>query len=396
MLPDGWESRSVGDLCNFVNGNGFKSSEWSTEGFPIIRIQNLNGSTEFNYFNGEVQNRWLVEHGDILFAWAGTKGVSFGAKRWLGSRGVLNQHIFRVEPKQAVDSAWLYSALTRVTERIEQKAHGFKTTLLHVQKSDITEQVVAVPPLFEQQKIARILSTWDEAISATEQLLANSELQKNALMQQLMTGKKRLSKFKDGWKVKRISDFLAESRIQGSSGENAKKLTVKLYGRGVTAKREVRKGSASTKYYRRSAGQFIYSKLDFLNGAFGIIPNRLDGYESTLDLPAFDFLDGIDPLWFYYHVSREDFYISNIGLANGGRKARRVNPKDFLNIQICVPAVEEQQKIAQVLKIADHEVSLLKRHRSTLQSEKRALMQQLLTGKRRVKVDEAQTDAVTT
>lgn len=155
---------------------------------------------------------------------------------------------------------------------------------------------------------------------------------------------------------------------------------------GLLPKMKKRSGSESTKYYRRSAGQFIYSKLDFLNGAFGIIPEELDGYESTLDLPAFDFLGNVNVEWFTYYVSREEFYSSNLGLANGGRKARRVNPNDLLRIKIPTPSLEEQQKIAAVLSTADQEITALQHKLEALKQEKKALMQQLLTGKRRVLV----------
>ncbi|EIL95400.1 restriction endonuclease S subunit [Rhodanobacter spathiphylli B39] len=177
---------------------------------------------------------------------------------------------------------------------------------------------------------------------------------------------------------------MRESRVLGSGGHEARKLTVKLYAKGVIEKSSRGAGSESTQYYRRSAGQFIYSKLDFLNGAFGLVPAELDGYESTLDLPAFDLLPDVDARWLLYFVSREEFYRSQLGLANGGRKARRVNPKDLLQIAIPVPGIMEQQAIADALDLAwkiarDDEAQL-----RSLRIEKSALMQQLLTGKRRV------------
>ncbi|MBC2606088.1 restriction endonuclease subunit S [Pelagicoccus albus] len=245
---------------------------------------------------------------------------------------------------------------------------------------------IPLPPLSEQKKIAKILSIWDEAIVTTEQLLANSQQQKKALMQQLLTGKKRFPGFAE-WKTVKLKSFMTESRVPGSSGDVAKKITVKLYGQGVLAKDEKRLGSESTKYYKRSAGQFIYSKLDFLNGAFGIVPSELDGYESTLDLPAFDLNSKVDSSWLINFVSRESFYKSNIGLANGGRKARRVNPKDLLNLKINAPSLEEQKAIAAALNTADAEIATLQQKLDRLKQEKKALMQQLLTGKRRVKVD---------
>jgi type I restriction enzyme S subunit len=168
MLPDHWPKHTLSEVCDLVNGNGFKASDWDTTGLPIIRIQNLNGSREFNYFNGEVQPRWLVEPGDLLFAWAGVKGVSFGPRIWNGPRGVLNQHIFRVVPKNVVTKEYLYAVMGLVTSRIEAKSHGFKANFVHVQRGDILDQLVAVPPLPVQEKIAAILTTWNRAVELTE------------------------------------------------------------------------------------------------------------------------------------------------------------------------------------------------------------------------------------
>jgi type I restriction enzyme, S subunit len=130
-----------------------------------------------------------------------------------------------------------------------------------------------------------------------------------------------------------------------------------------------------------------------LNGAFGLIPPELDGYESTLDLPAFNFQPEVDPRWFLYHVSREDFYQGHLGLANGGRKARRVNPPDLLRVAIPVPSFPEQQAIADAIDVAIADEKAWLTMLEALKAEKRALMQQLLTGKRRVKMIQAQASA---
>ena len=392
MLPEGWKRQTVAEICDMQNGHGFGPEDWGTEGLPIIRIQNLNGGQNFDFYAGSTEPRWIVEPGQLLFAWAGSKGVSFGPTIWRGRRGVLNQHIFKVHAKAGIDNAWLYWALRHVTDRIEANAHGFKATLVHVKKSDIDRQSVIVPDQGTQARIAEVMQTWDEAIAATEKLLANSRKQKQALANALLSGRRRLSSGK-AWAKRRLSELIVESRIPGSSGDVAKKITVKLYGRGVFAKNEKRPGSDSTQYYRRSAGQFIYSKLDFLNGAFGLIPDELDGFESTLDLPAFDFKPGVDPQWFLYFVSREDFYLGHLGLANGGRKARRVNPPDLLRASVVVPSLDEQQAIAEVIGLAIDDENRWEQSLSLLQQQKRALMTQLLTGKRRVRLADAATEA---
>jgi hypothetical protein len=88
-----WRERSIGDLCTLGNGHGFKASDWSDNGLPIIRIQNVRGSGDFNYFAGKPEADWIVEPGELLFAWAGVPGVSFGPGIWPGPRALLNQHI---------------------------------------------------------------------------------------------------------------------------------------------------------------------------------------------------------------------------------------------------------------------------------------------------------------
>jgi len=279
---------------------------------------------------------------------------------------------------------WLKKVLETLKDDLDSKAtqNAQKNINLEV----LRPLEIATPPIEEQTKIAQILSAWDKAITTTERLLANSQQQKQALLGPLLSGEKRFAGYSE-WISTPIAKLLTESRLPGSNGEVAKKITVKLYGNGVFAKDEKRIGSESTKYFTRKAGQFIYSKLDFLNGAFGIIPEHLDGYESTLDLPAFNFTEHVEPAWLVQYISREEFYSAQLGLANGGRKARRVNPADLLNIEIPLPSLPEQQKIAQVLSIADAELTNLQGQLAKLKLEKKALMQQLLTGQRRVKLD---------
>jgi len=173
----------------------------------------------------------------------------------------------------------------------------------------------------------------------------------------------------------KIGAFLKESRVPGSPGNIARKITVKLYGKGVFAKQENRPGSENTMYYTRQAGQFIYSKLDFLNGAFGIIPDNLDSFESTVDLPCFDFIgDKVDPDWFLHYVSRTDFYAYQGGLGNGGRKARRISPDDFLELEIDLPPLPEQKKIAEILSGIDHFIEKAEREVMKYESLKQATL----------------------
>lgn len=369
---------TIGELCQFTNGNGFRPSDWKREGLPIIRIQNLNGSQEFNYFDGQPNPKWVIEPGDLLFAWAGVKGVSFGPTIWPGPRGVLNQHIFRIVPNPGVDRYWLYLALQEATRRIEANAHGFKSSLVHVHKEDITGQLVELPSSEEQRKIAELLRAWDYA-TVKQSALVELKLARRDRMRSWLIEKSGRS-----GRPCKFADFLSESRELGNDGATARKISVRLYGKGAVEKLEKIQGSANTRYYRRKCGQLIYSKLDFLNGAFAIIPNELDGLQSTLDLPAFEIADVANPRWLLEYLTRPEFYSQQVHLARGQRKARRVAPEDFLTAELKLPSREEQDHIVEILAEADREVDLERRTLYLLQQQKRGLMQKLLTGEWRV------------
>ena len=185
------------------------------------------------------------------------------------------------------------------------------------------------------------------------------------------------------WDLHPLSKHLIESRIPGTNGAIAKKLTVKLWSKGVFEKREVHEGSESTTYYKRKSGQLIYSKLDFLNCAFGIIPEYLDGYESTQDLPCFD-VKGVIPNYLLTYVTQRNFYMHFGMIADGGRKARRVGPEDMLSFPLVYPPLAEQEKIAEILQTQDKVIELKEKLIEEKKRQKKYLMQQLLTGKNRL------------
>lgn len=195
--------------------------------------------------------------------------------------------------------------------------------------------------------------------------------------------KLRFSEFKneDAWKEMNIGKYLKESRIKGSKGDTAKKLTVKLWGQGVFEKKEILKGSENTQYFRRKSGQFIYSKLDFLNQAFGIVPNYLDGYESTVDLPCFDVSENIDVRFLLEYVQRTNFYKKYGELADGGRKAKRIQVDTFLEFPIYMPNLKEQQKIADCLSSLDDLITAEDKKLEVLKAHKKGLMQKLFPAK---------------
>lgn len=255
------------------------------------------------------------------------------------------------------------------------------TTINNLKPSDIANCPIMLPTEERgRRRLGAVMRTNRNAIRHTDALIAAKREQKRGLMQQLLTGKVRFPGFTEPWKTVRLADVLSEDRTPGSTGASARKITVKLYGKGVIAKVEKRAGSESTRYFRRRAGQLIYSKLDCLNGAFGIIPEQLEGYESTLDMPAFDIRPSANPDWLLAVVSRPSFYTRFKDGADGSRKAQRVDPTRFLEELIQLPSRHEQDRIAALLLCAEREIILLASQRHAMAAQRRGLMERLLSG----------------
>lgn len=153
-VPPGWTHAQIGDLCDLINGKAFKPKDWSTSGLPIIRIQNLNNpGASFNYCDFDVEGRFLVDPGELLFAWSGTPGTSFGAHIWNGPKAVLNQHIFRVRfDEDQLDKSYFRRAINAKLDELIGKAHG-GVGLAHVTKGKFEATEIALPPLAEQRRI---------------------------------------------------------------------------------------------------------------------------------------------------------------------------------------------------------------------------------------------------
>jgi type I restriction enzyme, S subunit len=157
-----WASVKVGDLCDLVNGKAFKPDDWSEAGVPIIRIQNLNDlSKPFNFWAGSLKSQVQVRPQDVLLAWSGTPGSSFGAHIWRGAGGILNQHIFRVDldNSKVTKDWWVRAVNSRLTHLIDQ-AHG-GVGLQHVTRPMVDGLEIPLPPLPEQRRIAAILDQAD-------------------------------------------------------------------------------------------------------------------------------------------------------------------------------------------------------------------------------------------
>ena len=237
-----------------------------------------------------------------------------------------------------------------------------------------------VPCLEEQNKIVTLLNELDNLLTLHQRKCDQAKKLKKYMLQKMFPKNNervpeiRFEGFSNDWEQRKVGEFLTESRESGHKGDIAHKMTVKLWGKGVYEKNDA--GSANTQYFTRHAGQFIYSKLDFLNCAFGVVPEELESLETTADVPAFD-CDGVNPYFMFYTAIQSSFYEKNGMIADGSRKAKRIHADAFLDMPFIVPCLEEQNKIVTLLNELDNLLTLHQKKCDQLKNLKKFMLQNM-------------------
>ena len=192
-VPGNWCWTRIAKLCSLSNGKAFKPTDWTKTGIPIVRIQNLNNpEAEYNLYSGMVKDKFRLCGGELLFAWSGTPGTSFGAHIWWGKEAVLNQHIFRVDfDEKFINKIYFKYAINQQLDMLISVAHG-GAGLQHVTKGVFEATPIPLPPFAEQQSIvARIESLFaklDEAKQKVQDALDSFEPRKAAILHKAFTG----------------------------------------------------------------------------------------------------------------------------------------------------------------------------------------------------------------
>ncbi|ELI0611830.1 restriction endonuclease subunit S [Vibrio vulnificus] len=401
------EAKPISQLCTVVDCEHKTAPYVDESEYLVVRTSNVrNGRLvmdDMKYTTSEGYKEWtqraVPEYGDVLFTREAPAGesclVPYDKKVCMGQRMVM------LRPKKKVaDPVFLSLILNTERTKTDISRLSIGSTVSRINIADIKKLKVACPPLPEQRKIAKILSTWDKAIATTEQLIAASQQQKKALMQQLLTGKKRLLNpetgmvFEGEWEEVRLSQlvkvtggnaFKSEqfatqgiplikiSNIKADYSVNVDS-SVFIVEESKYEKFKVKTGDVLIAMSGATTGKvgcYRFNDFSYLNQRVG----RFDPKKNKIIKPYLFQLLKLPKV-------QHDILIDAVGGAQPN-----ISNKDIERLKVKVPAIGEQQKIASVLTAADKEIELLEAKLAHLKEEKKALMQQLLTGKRRVKVE---------
>ncbi|MGC6089990.1 restriction endonuclease subunit S [Enterobacter hormaechei] len=408
MVPEGWKHGFVKDLANTVMGYAFKSTDFVPDGIPLLRMGNLYQNMldlERNpvflpkrYLSDF--SRFIVRPGDLVMSMTGTMGKrDYGFTVQIPDNVpelLLNQRVMKFEPKKDACLEYLLNLFR--SEMFLNYLYSFPggTKQANLSAKQVQELPVLIPPKAEQKKIAKILSTWDKAITTTEQLLTNSQQQKKALMQQLITGNRRFPEFKGRWEKRALSEICILGAGQPAPQEakyfidgNHDFLRVSDLGSSTCRWAPQSRDKVNQLAIRECSLGVVPAKATLFtkSGASLLLNQRAQLKENSFIVSHLGFAkakDGVSDDFVFYLMCSIDF---NRYAAGTSLPALQLSV--LKSLKVLVPPYEEQIKIASMFSDADMEISILEKKLFLLKQEKKALMQQLLTGKRRVKVEAA-------
>lgn len=209
--------KKLGEVATYVNGYAFKPETWSEKGLPIIRIQNLNnGEAAYNYYEGDLPAKFIVEKGDLLISWSASLGSYF----WQGEKAYLNQHIFKVVfDKSDIDKTYLKYAVDAKLEEMKRKVHG--ATMQHIVKKDFDDTLIPVPSLEDQQRIVRELDAIHAILASKNEQLRELDKLAQAVFYDMFGDPITNEK---GWEISTLGELFdigSSKRVYQSEWTNA-------------------------------------------------------------------------------------------------------------------------------------------------------------------------------
>jgi type I restriction enzyme S subunit len=401
LFPDSWRKDFIRNLCNVVRGGSPRPAGsplyFNGKYLPWVTVADLTKDNKMHLEStysmltelGAEQTR-ITDPGTLMLA---NSGATLGVPKISKIKCGANDGIAMLLDLKGITTEFAYYYLSSKTQYLRDViAPGVGQPNLNTELIGALQ--IPIPPIYEQVKISKILFAWDNAIETTENLIANSQQQKKALMQQLLTGKKRLKGFGGEWKWVKFDQILdieiggTPSRTNPDYWDDNKEsknrwLSIRdLKGNIIEDTKEyiTDLGVKKSNVTLIPAGSIVMSfKLTI--GRTAILGKDCYTNEAICSLIPKD-KKSILPEFLIQALDNVD-YDSEIDQAV---KGKTLNKAKLKRLKIKLPTLVEQKQIAKILSITDSEIGTLEKLLEDLNQEKKALMQVLLTGKKRVKV----------
>lgn len=400
LIPNDWNCVTFDSFSGFKNGLNF-SKEDKGDGLKIIGVGDFQNHSRISYASLEkvrppknISKEYILIENDLLFV------RSNGNKDLVGRNILINNlneevshsgFTIRARLNTSKASPHFYSLVFKSSVvRKQYLTLGGGTNISNLSQDILSSIIVPYPPLPEQKAIYIVLNNWDESINTLTQLIAQKELRKKYLMQQLLTGKKRLKGFKGEWVKYSYENLLkiVKRDFDWSENEPYKLISVRRRSGGIFFRETLYGHQILVKNLRTvNKGDFLFSKMQILHGASALVTKEFDGAKisgSYIAVVAKDkkvlsieFFEWYSKTPYFYHQT----YISSYGVHI---EKMTFNFESFLTLDIRIPSVEEQNAISNVLQTAENELRLLRVKLEQLKEQKKGLMQILITGKKRL------------
>ncbi|NVK25757.1 MAG: restriction endonuclease subunit S [Gammaproteobacteria bacterium] len=406
MVPNGWKIHSISDIAEVKGGKRLPKGytlQPEPNGHPYIRVTDMfDGGVSLDsiqYVPEEAVNaisRYKISTSDIFITVAGTLGIVGIISEQLDGANLTENADKLTNLK--IDQRFLLEMLRSPIVQSHIEAEKTTNAQPKLALTRIKGFKIPVPPIPEQRKIAKILSIWDKAIHTTERLINNSKQQKKALMQQLLTGKKRLlddsgKPFEGEWEEITLEKLAKYRRGSFPQPYGNPEWVDEVNGYPFIQVYDIDKNmklkpDTKIKISDAAIGKSVFipkeTVIVSLQGSIGRVAiTQYDAYVDRTVLLFQEFIVPMDKVFFAF-IIQELFEIEKTKAPGGTIKT--ITKEVLSNFKVHIPSITEQQKIAFVLINADQEIELLEQQLADLKQEKKALMQQLLTGKRRVAV----------
>ncbi|MBE0392159.1 restriction endonuclease subunit S [Flavobacterium sp. PL002] len=392
-IPQDWQIKTLDQIGSFSKGKGITKAEIVETGKPCIRYGQI--YSEYNYFVEEFKsfindesasNSERIYKNDLLFAGSGETLEDIGkcVAYIKDEEAYAGGDIIILRPNSQ-DAHYLGYLLNSDEVKRQTFKLGQGHSVVHLYSSSLKNLKVTIPPLPEQQKIATILSTWDKAIALQQQLIANKKENKKAVMKKLLTGEVRFNGFKEIWKLKSLEEVALFKNGKGHEtvvDENGDFIIIN--SKFISTEGNV------VKYTNHNLSPLLKNDItlvmsDIPNGkalAKCFLIEEDDKYSLNQRICSLKTEDGTDSKFLFYLLNRNQHFLG----FNNGVSQTNLRKDEVLECPLMMPSIGEQQKIASFLTGIDQEINALQNTLLVLQKQKQGLMQQLLTGKMRVKL----------